>query len=64
MNGVATKVLNVEVPETVYWHVRRCATESRMSMKEYMAIFCTTAEPFPDAKATIKALTEPRPKAA
>jgi hypothetical protein len=40
-----TKVLNVEIPESVYWHVRRCATESRMSMKDFMSIFCKTASP-------------------
>lgn len=41
------KVLNVEVPEVVYWHIRKCATESRMSMKEFMSVFCTTATPIP-----------------
>ncbi len=38
-----TRTINVEVPETVYWHVRKCATESRLSMKEYMAMFCQEA---------------------
>jgi hypothetical protein len=40
------RTLNVEVPETVYWHVRKCATESRVSMKEYMARFCQEAHPY------------------
>jgi hypothetical protein len=39
-----TKILNVEIPESVYWHVRKCATESRMSMKDFMAIFCKEAK--------------------
>jgi hypothetical protein len=38
------RVLNVEIPESVYWHVRQCATESRMSMKDFMAIFCNEAK--------------------
>ena len=41
------RTLNVEVPEEVYWHVRQCATESRLSMKEYMAMFCREAWPYP-----------------
>ena len=41
------RTLNVEVPEEVYWHVRECATESRLSMKEYMAKFCREAWPYP-----------------
>jgi hypothetical protein len=41
------RTLNVEVPEEVYWHVRKCATESRLSMKEYMARFCQEARPYP-----------------
>jgi hypothetical protein len=40
-----TRALNVEIPETVYWHVRRCATESRLSLKEFMATFCRSAKP-------------------
>jgi hypothetical protein len=40
------RTLNVEVPEEIYWHVRKCATESRLSMKEFMAIFCREAHPY------------------
>ena len=40
----ATRTLNVEIPEAIYWHVRKCATESRMSMKDFMAIFCNEAK--------------------
>lgn len=32
-----TRVLNVAIPESVYWHLRQCATESRLSMKDYMS---------------------------
>lgn len=45
------KTINVEVPEWIYWHVRRCATESQMSMKEFMAAFCQTAKPIVTAPA-------------
>lgn len=41
-----TKVLNVVIPEATYWHLRRCATASQMSMKEFMATFCLTATSF------------------
>ena len=41
----STRILNVEIPESEYWHVRKCATESRMSMKEFMAEFCKMAKP-------------------
>lgn len=40
-----TKVLNVSLPEAIYWHVRKCATESQMSVKAFMAVFCRTAKP-------------------
>lgn len=40
-----TKVLNVSVPKSVYWHIRSCASESRMSIKKFMAHFCRTATP-------------------
>ena len=43
----ATKVLNVSVPASVYWHIRSCATESRMSVKDFMTHFCKTATPIP-----------------
>ena len=39
------RTLNAVVPEEVYWHVRQCATESRLSMKEFMAEFCKGARP-------------------
>lgn len=45
MNDVRHKVLNVSLPEPVYWHVRQCASASRMSMKQFMAAFCQTAQP-------------------
>lgn len=41
----STKVLNVVIPESAYWQLRKCATESQMSMKEFMAEFCKTATP-------------------
>ena len=45
-----SKTLNVLVPAEAYWHVRRCATESHLSMKEYMARFCLEARPYlPDS---------------
>ncbi len=40
------RTLNVEIPEETYWHVRKCATESRLSVKDYMAIFCEEALPY------------------
>ena len=40
------RTLNVEIPEDLYWHVRKCATESRLPMKEYMARFCQEARPY------------------
>jgi len=40
------RTLNVEVPEEVYWHVRKCAIESRLSMKQFMSMFCLDAKPF------------------
>ena len=45
MSPESTRILNVEIPESEYWHVRKCATESRMSMKEFMAEFCKMARP-------------------
>ena len=44
----AMRTINVEVPEEVYWHVRTCATESRLPMKEFMARFCREAKPISD----------------
>ena len=42
------RAINVEVPEEVYWHIRQCATDSRLSMKDYMAKFCQEAWPYPN----------------
>lgn len=44
-SAIPTKVLNVSVPAKVYWHIRRCAAESRMSVKAFMSEFCQTATP-------------------
>jgi len=41
-----TRVLNVAIPESVYWHLRQCATESRLSMKEYMTEIGRQAKAF------------------
>ncbi len=49
--GVRT--INVVVPEEVYWHVRRCATESKVSMKEFMARFCLGARPYADEEESL-----------
>ena len=40
------RTLNVEVPDEIYWLVRKCAIESRLSVKEYMARFCQEARPY------------------
>lgn len=44
---LVTRTINAEVPESVYWRVRKCATESRLSMKEYLAKFCEEARVYP-----------------
>lgn len=55
---IPTKVLNVVIPEATYWHLRRCATASKMSMKEFMAIFCLTATPvIPEASPATTSIT-------
>lgn len=41
----ATRTLNVELPAAVYWHIRECATLSRMSLKEFMSEFGRSAQP-------------------
>lgn len=41
-----TKVLHVEIPEPTYWHIRKCAIESQMSMKDFVAELGRTASPF------------------
>ena len=46
-NADELRTLNVVVPETVYWHVRKCAIESRLSVKDFMALFCQEARPYP-----------------
>jgi len=40
-----SRTLNVELPASVYWHIRECATLSRMSLKEFMSEFGIRAEP-------------------
>ena len=52
---VASRTINVEVPEQVYWHIRRCATQSRLSMKDFMAKFCREARPYPPEAMTPRA---------
>jgi hypothetical protein len=47
----AQRTINVEVPDAVYWHVRRCAIDSQLSMKDYMATFCQEAKPYPVVQA-------------
>lgn len=47
------KVLNVSVPASTYWHIRRCASESRMSVKAFMAKFCRTATPIQATEADL-----------
>ena len=44
-SAISTKVLNVSVPASVYWHIRRCASQSRMSVKAFISEFCQTATP-------------------
>ena len=41
-----TKILHVEIPEPVYWHLRRCAIESQMSLKAFVTDLGRTASPF------------------
>jgi hypothetical protein len=41
------RAINVEVPEEVYWHVRECATQSHLPMKDFMAKFCREARSYP-----------------
>jgi hypothetical protein len=43
------RAINVEVPEEVYWHVRNCAIQSRLAMKDFMARFCQDARPYSPA---------------
>ena len=54
-----TKVLNVSVPKSVYWHIRSCASESRMSIKNFMAHFCRTATPINVTVKPSQSNTEP-----
>ncbi len=42
----AYRTLNVVIPADAYWHVRRCATESHLALKDYMARFCLEAKPY------------------
>lgn len=59
------RVLNVEIAERAYWHVRKCAAESRMSLKQFMTEFCLSAKPIitdaslpADASTTVHAVSE------
>ena len=45
-SSVRTKVLHVEIPEPTYWHIRKCAIESQLSMKDFVAELGRTASPF------------------
>ena len=55
-----TRTINVEVPEPVYWHIRKCAIESRLSMKEYMTRFCGEAWDYPqELQVTFQAAEQP-----
>lgn len=40
-----TKVLHVDIPESIYWHIRHCAIESRLSMKAFVTELGRTAFP-------------------
>lgn len=53
------RTLNVEIPEEAYWHIRKCATESRLAMKEFMARFCREARPYPPEGLTENHLPQP-----
>ena len=57
-NAIQTKVLHVEIPEPTYWHIRKCAIESQMSMKDFVAELGRTASPFqlkiPDSDLRVK----------
>lgn len=44
-SSLEMRTLNVELPACVYWHLRECATLSRMSLKEFMSEFGLTAQP-------------------
>ena len=39
------KILHVDIPEAIYWHIRECAIESRMSMKAFVTELGRTASP-------------------
>lgn len=40
-----TKILHINIPESVYWHLRRCAIESKLSMKAFVVELGRTATP-------------------
>lgn len=57
---IPTRTINVEVPESIYWHVRKCATESRLSMKEYMTRLCGEAWDYPlELQASLQSEEQP-----
>ncbi len=46
IRSIRTKVLHVEIPEPTYWHIRKCAIESQMSIKDFVTELGRTASPF------------------
>lgn len=43
--ALPSKVLHVDIPEPIYWHLRRCAIESQMSIKGFVTELGRTASP-------------------
>jgi len=41
------RTLNVRISASTYWHIRDCANQSRMSVKDFMERFGKLATPFP-----------------
>lgn len=58
IDSARTKVLHVEIPESTYWYIRKCAIESQLSMKDFVAELGRTASPFqlkiPDSDLRVK----------
>ncbi len=48
----SSKILHVDIPEPVYWHLKRCAIESQMSMKSFVTELGRTASPITLASLT------------
>lgn len=55
ISGPSKRTINVEVPDSVYWHIRKCAIESQLSMKDYMSRFCLEAFPYSPAPSNERA---------